>query len=55
MKSIFYKDEVVIITGGSSCIGLALAKEFIIQQAQVELIARDEGKLQTAKKLLEAG
>jgi len=54
MKSTFYKDKVVIITGGSSGIGLALAKEFVMQHAQVVLIARDEEKLRTAKKLLEA-
>jgi 3-dehydrosphinganine reductase len=54
MQSVFYKDKVIIITGGSSGIGLALANEFIMQQAQVVLIARDEVKLQTAKKLLEA-
>jgi 3-dehydrosphinganine reductase len=53
MRSAFYKDKVVIITGGSSGIGLALANEFVMQQAQVVLIARDEEKLQTAKKLLE--
>jgi 3-dehydrosphinganine reductase len=54
MKPTFYKDKVVVITGGSSGIGLALAKEFVMQQAQVVLIARGEEKLQTAKKFLEA-
>ena len=51
MKPTFYKDKVVVITGGSSGIGLALAKEFVMQQAQVVLIARGEEKLQTVSSL----
>jgi 3-dehydrosphinganine reductase len=48
VKKETYKDKVVVITGGSSGIGLAVAKEFAAQQAKLVLIARDEGKLRTA-------
>lgn len=45
----FYKGKVVVITGGSSGIGLALAKEFVKQQAYVTIISRDRHKLKIAE------
>lgn len=53
MKSKFYKEKIVIITGGSSGIGLALAQQFAVQNAHLVLIARDNLKLNAAKLLLE--
>lgn len=40
-----FQDRVVIITGASSGIGWALAKEFAGQGAKIGLLARREGKL----------
>ncbi len=48
MNLSFYKDKVVVITGGSSGIGFAVAKEFAKQKAKVILIARDKEKLMLA-------
>lgn len=48
-----YKEKVVVITGGSSGIGLALAKEFAQQQAKLVLVARDITKLTAAKICIE--
>lgn len=42
------RDEVVLITGGSSGIGLAAARRFLDAGARVWLTARDEGKLVAA-------
>ncbi len=42
------KDKVVAITGGNSGIGLASAKEFALQGAKVALLARSQGKIDTA-------
>ncbi|HYK47914.1 MAG TPA: SDR family oxidoreductase [Parafilimonas sp.] len=53
MKNDFYRDKVVVVTGGSSGIGLALAKQFAQQHARLILIARDEEKLQAAKIIAE--
>jgi short-subunit dehydrogenase len=39
------RDEVVLITGGSSGIGLAAARRFVEMGARVWISARDEGKL----------
>lgn len=48
------KDKVVIITGGSSGIGYALAGEFGRLGAKLAIAARDESKLEKAKIALEA-
>ncbi|POM70531.1 3-ketodihydrosphingosine reductase [Phytophthora palmivora] len=44
----------VFITGGSSGIGLATAKKYAQAGAKVSIIARDETKLETAKREIEA-
>jgi 3-dehydrosphinganine reductase len=44
-----FKNQNVVITGGSSGIGLAIAYEFAKLEANLFLIARDEQKLQVAK------
>ena len=48
----FYTDKVVVITGGSSGIGLSTANEFAKQKAKLILIARDKVKLDAAAELL---
>jgi 3-dehydrosphinganine reductase len=53
VKNDFYRDKVVVITGGSTGIGLAVAKEFAAQHAKLVLIARDEVKLNIAKSSVE--
>ena len=45
-----FKDKNVLITGGSSGIGLAVAKEFGKYGANLFLIARNQKKLENAKK-----
>lgn len=47
-------EKVVVITGGSSGLGLALAGLFCELSVNVILIARDKNKLETAKSELEA-
>jgi 2-keto-3-deoxy-L-fuconate dehydrogenase len=42
----------VLITGGSSGIGLALARAYAAKGARLSLLARDAGKLETAKAAL---
>jgi 3-dehydrosphinganine reductase len=51
--SIIIKDSHAIITGGSSGIGLALAKELALKGAHVTIIARDQKKLGEAKEVIE--
>jgi 3-dehydrosphinganine reductase len=53
MSAQSYQNKVVVITGGSSGIGLALAKEFAAKNARLVLIARDARKLHAAQLLLE--
>lgn len=48
-----YVDKVVVITGGSSGIGLAIAKEFSLRKAKMVLISRNKEKLIQAKSELE--
>lgn len=50
----YYNGKVAVITGGSSGIGLALAKLLRSQGAIVVLIARDEHKLDAARLMLKA-
>lgn len=44
-----FKGKHIVITGGSSGLGLALAKELATRGANVTLIARNQEKLETAK------
>ena len=44
----YWRDKVVIITGGSAGLGLALGKESHRQGGKVVLVARDEQRLQMA-------
>lgn len=47
-KEDYFEDNHVVITGGSSGVGLGIARRFASKSADVSLIARDEGKLETA-------
>jgi 3-dehydrosphinganine reductase len=49
------RDQHVLITGGSSGIGLALARQVVAAGARVSLIARDPGKLAAAQAAIQAG
>ncbi|MBV8899538.1 MAG: SDR family oxidoreductase [Verrucomicrobia bacterium] len=49
----FYRDKVVVITGGSRGLGLALARVCARRGAQVALLARDAQELDRAKASLE--
>ena len=49
-----FKDKLVLITGGSSGIGLAAAKIFAKEGANVLLLARDEARLRDAESALAA-
>ena len=44
-----FKDQHVLITGGSSGIGLALARQVAAAGARVSLVARDRTKLDAAR------
>ncbi|MET0391527.1 MAG: SDR family oxidoreductase [Chitinophagaceae bacterium] len=48
-----YRNKVVVITGGSSGIGLALAHAFVKQGSNITLVARDAEKLARARLELE--
>lgn len=43
------KNETIIITGGSSGMGLAMAKQFVAEEANVVITGRDKERLQAAK------
>lgn len=43
------KNETIIITGGSSGMGLAMAKQFVAEGANVVITGRDKERLQAAK------
>jgi 3-dehydrosphinganine reductase len=49
-----FKDKTVIITGGSSGIGLEIAREFLRLGARLHLLARDAERLETARQSLHA-
>jgi 3-dehydrosphinganine reductase len=49
------KGSHVIITGGSSGIGLAVAQELVVRGARVSLIARNPKRLDKAKTVLQSG
>ncbi len=49
-----YHNYIVFITGGSTGIGLALARAYARLGAHVVIFARDEGKLRAARALIEA-
>ena len=51
MKS--YQDKLILITGGSSGIGLATASLFAQRGGHVAILARDEQKLQSAAQVIE--
>jgi 3-dehydrosphinganine reductase len=47
-----FQDQHVLITGGSSGIGLALARQVVAAGARVSLVARDPAKLEAARAAL---
>ena len=53
MAKLTFADKSVLITGGSSGIGLALARQLVVQGAHVCLLARDVQKLENARQQLE--
>ena len=53
MAKLTFADKSVLITGGASGIGLALARQLVVQGAHVCLLARDVQKLENARQQLE--
>lgn len=51
----YYKGKSVLITGGSSGIGFAIARQLVSYGAKVSILARDEQKLLEAKTELDKG
>jgi len=49
-----FRDQHVLITGGSSGIGLAIARQVAAEGARVSLVARDPGKLAAARATIQA-
>ena len=47
-----FKDKVAVVTGGNSGIGLATARAFLREGAQVAITGRSDGTLKTAQKEL---
>lgn len=52
MKRNIFKDKVVIVTGASTGIGRAIAREFAVNGSKVVLAARSKDKLQSLEKEL---
>ena len=52
-KPYSFKDKVVVITGGSRGLGLALARRFLSEGSRVALLARDYRELERARFILE--
>ncbi len=50
----FFKGRSVVITGGSSGLGLALAQALAAREAQLILVARDDGRLTAAAQSISA-
>ena len=50
----FYKDKIAYVTGGSSGIGLEIAKQLAAQGAHVAILARTQANLDNALKEVEA-
>ncbi len=47
------KDKVVLVTGGASGIGLAIAREFALNQSTVVIVGRDKEKFEAAGRQIE--
>lgn len=54
MNTSIYAGKVVVITGGSSGIGFAMANEFAKQKSKLILIARDKEKLTASTEVLKS-
>ena len=48
-----FAGRVVVITGGSRGLGLVLARQFAAERARLVLLARDDGELDRARRLLQ--
>lgn len=48
-----FREQNVIVTGGSSGIGLEIARQFAMLGARLHLLARDTGRLEEARRSLE--